>query len=118
MTAAPVSTALDREGLSAWYLRNRERSAQLFALVDPDAYYSRPIPLRHPFAFYEGHLPAFSFLTLNERALGQPPVDVRLEKLFERGIDPSDTSAAAKLARDDWPTRAEIAEFGRRCDDR
>ncbi|MDQ6930107.1 MAG: SUMF1/EgtB/PvdO family nonheme iron enzyme [Candidatus Eremiobacteraeota bacterium] len=101
-----------------WYRRNRQRSAAIFALVDPKAFYSRPIALRHPFAFYEGHLPAFSYLTLNERALGQPPVDARLEKLFERGIDPSDLSAAAKHSRDDWPTREEMDEFSRACDER
>ena len=117
-TLAPATPRLDRGELAAWYRRNRKRSAELFDLVKPPAYYSRPIPLRHPFAFYEGHLPAFSFLTLNERTLRQAPVDARLEKLFERGIDPADTSAAAKYAREDWPQRAEIHEFGRRCDER
>ena len=58
-----------------WYRRNRERSATLFALIDDEAFYDRPIPLRHPFAFYEGHIPAFSFLTLNERGLGEAPID-------------------------------------------
>jgi formylglycine-generating enzyme required for sulfatase activity len=118
MTAAPVTTALDREGLAAWYRRNRERSAQLFALVDSQAYYTRPIPLRHPFAFYEGHLPAFSFLVLNERALGEAPIDERLERLFERGIDPSDARKALAHQRTDWPSREEIEAFGRACDDR
>lgn len=117
-TAAPASVALDRNALAAWYRRNRERSAQLFGLVDPAAYYSRPIPLRHPFAFYEGHLPAFSFLVVNERALGELPLDARLERLFERGIDPSDTNAARAHARTDWPSQDEIEAFGRRCDDR
>lgn len=117
-TAAPVNSVLDREGLGAWYRSNRERSAQLFGLIDSAAYYSRPIPLRHPFAFYEGHLPAFSFLVLNERALGEAPVDAGLEKLFERGIDPSDARSAAAHERADWPSREEIEAFGRRCDER
>src|SRR5215472_6409073 len=39
-----------------WYGRNRERSAMLFDMVDAQAYTSRPIPLRHPVLFYEGHL--------------------------------------------------------------
>jgi formylglycine-generating enzyme required for sulfatase activity len=63
-------------------------------------------------------LPAFSFLTLNERALGQAPVDARLEKLFERGIDPGSLDAAAKHERTDWPSKTEIEAFGRACDDR
>lgn len=117
-TAAPVQTVLDREELAAWYRRNRERSAQLFSLVDSQAYYSRPIPLRHPLAFYEGHLPAFSFLVLNERALEEAPLDPRLERLFERGIDPADAQAADRQQRSDWPLREEIEAFGRRCDER
>ena len=109
---------LDREALAGWYKRNRQRSARLFALIAPSAYYERPIPLRHPFAFYEGHLPAFSFLTLNERALGQPPIDPRLEKLFERGIDPATVVDAGRHARTDWPSKAEIEAFGATCDAR
>ena len=109
---------LDRAALGAWYARNRKRSTALFDLVKPRAYYSRPIPLRHPLAFYEGHLPAFSFLTLNERALGEAPLDARLEKLFERGIDPSDRDAAAQHARDEWPTREQIQSFAHACDER
>ena len=117
-TLAVDSGALPREALADWYRRNRERSAQLFALVDPSAYYTRPIALRHPFAFYEGHLPAFSFLTLNERALGEVPVDPRMEKLFERGIDPASIDAAQKHSRADWPSKEEIEAFGRACDER
>jgi formylglycine-generating enzyme required for sulfatase activity len=117
-TLAPGQGTVPREVLAEWYRRNRERSAQLFALVDPAAYYTRPIALRHPFAFYEGHLPAFSFLTLNERSLGEPPVDAKFEKLFERGIDPGSLDAAAKHARTDWPSKGEIEAFGRACDER
>ena len=117
-TLAPATTPFNRAKLAAWYRRNRERSAQIFALVNPSAYYSRPIALRHPFAFYEGHLPAFSFLTLNERSLHEEPLDPRLEKLFERGIDPSSLNDAQRHERSDWPSKEEIEAFGRACDAR
>lgn len=113
-----ASANASRAAFADWYRRNRERSAQIFGLVDPDAYYDRPIPLRHPFAFYEGHLPAFSFLILNERGMGEAPVDAVLEKLFERGIDPHGNDAAEKHARGNWPSKAEIEAFGRACDER
>ena len=54
-----------------------QRSAQLFDIVQPEAYYSRPIALRHPIVFYEGHLPAFSLNTLVKKGLGRPGVDER-----------------------------------------
>lgn len=115
---APSTPRLDRGELADWYRRNRERSGRLFALIDDAAFYERPIPLRHPFVFYEGHLPAFSFLTLNERALGEAPLDAHFEKLFERGIDPSSTSVAKQHERNDWPTREQVEAFGRACDER
>ena len=86
--------------------------------MNDDAFYDRPIPLRHPFAFYEGHIPAFSFLTLNERGLGETPIDAHLEKLFERGIDPGSIDEARRHNRDDWPDRARVAAFAAECDER
>ena len=66
-TSMPMRT---RPALIDWYVRNRARSKGLFDLVSEEAYYSRPIALRHPIVFYEGHLPAFSFNTLVKRGLG------------------------------------------------
>ncbi len=108
---------LDRAALAAQYRANRARSAELFALIDPAVYYIAPIPLRHPFVFYEGHLPAFSFITLLRDALGAPSIDRRLEDLFNRGIDPDSLDAARRHARDDWPSRAEVRAFAARCDE-
>jgi iron(II)-dependent oxidoreductase len=82
---------LDRSRLIAWYQQNRSRTESLFELVSDRAYYSRPIALRHPLVFYDGHLPAFSFNTLVKKALGGPSIDARLERLFARGIDPDET---------------------------
>lgn len=115
---ASTKPSLDRSHLIDWYRRNRERSAQLFGLIDDAAFGARPIPLRHPFIFYEGHLPAFSFLTLNERGLNETPVNAQLEKLFERGIDPASPEAAAQLTRSSWPSREEVERFARECDER
>src|SRR3954465_9944503 len=81
-----------------WYRRNRERSRLLFDAITEDAYYSRPIALRHPIVFYEGHLPGFSFNTLVKKALGRPGIDDSLETLFARGIDPHETQAVAQAA--------------------
>ena len=119
----PVSNdrilALDRDSLVAWYLRNRERSRRLFDLIDPDVYYSRPIALRNPIVFYEGHLPAFSIIALLNRGLGRPGVDGRLERLFARGIDPDsvETAAPRSGASTQWPSRQEVLAFGRAADE-
>src|SRR3954462_4461647 len=80
--------AFDRTAAVEWYRRNRARSRALFDLLQEEAYYSRPIALRHPIVFYEGHLPGFSLNTLVKKGLGRAGVDERLEALFARGIDP------------------------------
>src|SRR4051812_37986960 len=112
---------LNRHALVDWYLRNRSRSKALFALVNDEAYYSRPIQLRHPIVFYEGHLPAFSFNTLVKRGLGQSSIDPALEALFARGIDPheaSDQATAVPDPRQGWPTREAVQQFADEADRR
>lgn len=95
---------------------NRRRSAQIFDMVSPTAYLSRPIPLRHPIRFYEGHIPAFSFITLAKDALGVAPIDDRLELLFYRGIDPASAKEAQESAPEMWPDRAEVQALASRWD--
>jgi len=114
-----TATAVDRTAAIDWYRRNRTRSASLFDMIDPAAYYSRPISLRNPIVFYEGHLPAFSVLAFLRRGLGRPSVDARLEKLFERGIDPDSEAAAVPRsgASTIWPARSDVQAFARACDD-
>ncbi len=65
-----TQTALDRAALCDLYVRNRRRSRAIFDSVRPEAYGDRPIALRNPICFYEGHLPAFSVNTLVKRGLG------------------------------------------------
>src|SRR5688572_3606717 len=104
----------DRAALVAWFDRARARSASLFRLIDEAAYYTRPITLRHPIVFYEGHLPAFAVNVLIKKGLGRKGVDDRLEELFARGIDPHDQSAAdASEARTRalWPSRQHVRDY-------
>ena len=109
---------MDRGRLVDWYRRNRAQSRALFDLIDPDAYYARPIALRNPIVFYEGHLPAFSLISLVKRGLGCAGVDERLEQLFARGIDPDSESTAVPRsgAGTVWPRRDEVIAFGDRAD--
>ena len=110
--------AVDRTWLAEWYVRNRERSRRLFDLIDDAVYYTRPIALRNPIVFYEGHLPAFSIISFLQRGLGRPGVDDRLEQLFARGIDPDSVDAAIPRsgAATEWPDRRVVLEFGRAAD--
>ena len=118
MVTSLASPPFSRQDFLDWYRRNRKLSRFLFDRVRPNAYESRPIPLRNPPVFYEGHLPAFSFNKLCYETLGRPAIDESLQKLFERGIDPApaDASAKAKTQRPGWPEREEVQRFGDACD--
>src|SRR5438093_11240829 len=119
-TSRTISTsAVDRDALVAWYRRNRTRSRAIFDLLADEAYYSRPIALRHPIVFYEGHLPAFSFNTLVKRGLQKPSIDAPLEALFARGIDPHESTgdtAAVHDPRAGCPSRDVVQEFADEAD--
>jgi ergothioneine biosynthesis protein EgtB len=114
--SATATSSIDRAKAVDRFKAIRQRSRRLFDLLEPDAYYSRPIALRHPIVFYEGHLPAFSINTLIKRALGQPGIDARLERLFARGIDPENVSASSD--REQWPSREEVRAYVDEADQR
>jgi gamma-glutamyl hercynylcysteine S-oxide synthase len=113
-TLAPIH--IDRADLAQRYLDNRRRTAALYATLALEAYEDAPIPLRHPFVFYAGHIPAFSYITLVRDALHRPSLNAELEQLFNRGIDPRDAEKATNLRRTSWPDRATVERFAAACD--
>lgn len=109
-----VALGLDRKAMADWYRKNRRLSKDLFAVAKPEAYLDRPIPLRNPIVFYEGHLPAFNLNTLLKKGLGQPGINASFEVLFERGIDPEDVAGVGAIPA--WPPREAVQEYGREAD--
>jgi formylglycine-generating enzyme required for sulfatase activity len=97
----PVLDALER----AW-----RRSDGLFELLD-DAWKEQPIPLRHPFVFYLGHLPAFAWNQVGRGILRRGDFRADFDELFARGIDPPDEAAAREVAIGSWPAIEEIEAY-------
>jgi len=102
---------LDRADALARYTANRRRTRELFDLLDNSIYYERPISLRNPVVFYEGHVPAFSVNTLIKKALGWKGIDEHLETIFARGIDPESEAASVARGNPAWPSRAEVHQY-------
>lgn len=113
-----TDSSIERHDLLNFYRENRARTEQLFSLITEDAYYERPIALRNPIVFYEGHLPAFAVNTLIKHGLGGPGVDRELEVLFARGIDPENEASAKKHPRDLWPSRQAVRAYASAADER
>ena len=91
------------------------RSDRIFELLLPGALLERPIPLRHPFVFYLGHLPAFAWNQICRGGLGQRSLRPDLDDLFARGIDPRDTgeaqAAAVSAAVVRWPDERVVRDY-------
>jgi ergothioneine biosynthesis protein EgtB len=105
------TTTLDRSGVLERFATNRRRTRALFDLLDESVYYQRPISLRNPVVFYEGHIPAFSVNTLIKKALGRPGIDEHLETIFARGIDPESEATSIARGNPAWPSRAEVHQY-------
>ncbi len=117
MRHATFPNGLDRDALIRWFREGRARSRAIFDIPKPECYYDRPILLRNPIVFYEGHLPAFAVNTLLKLALRQPPLDADYEVLFERGIDPGSIDTARPTS-DRWPVREEVLAYGAAAEQR
>lgn len=88
----------------------RQQSDALFALVRPEYLYQRPIAERHRIIFYVGHLEAFDWNLLSERALGLKSFSKELDHLFAFGIDPVDGGLPADV-ESDWPARDVVQRY-------
>ena len=107
----PAAAARGTRGAEAVTLLREawNRTDGLFALVREDALLAQPIPLRQPFLFYLGHLPAFAWNHLGRRLLRQRSFREPFDVLFERGIDPVgvDTYRPAAV----WPTVGQVMAY-------
>ena len=98
----------------------RANTDQLFSIVKAEALYDRPIPERHRIIFYIGHLEAFDWNLLRERALSLGSFHPDFDKLFAFGIDPLGGGLPTDQPSD-WPTmdalRDYVAELRQTLDD-
>ena len=92
----------------------RNRTDELFQLLKPEAFYSRPVPERHRLIFYLGHLEAFDWNQICRQALDVPSFHPQFDKLFEFGIDPP-VGKAAEDQPADWPAVEEVLAYNRRA---
>lgn len=116
MQHAAFPEVLTRDRLIEWYRACRRITRELFEIPTAEGYFERPIRLRNPIVFYEGHIPAFGINTLIKLALKQEGVDHDFETLFARGIDP-ESEEAAGTPPVIWPARDAVQAYGRDADE-
>jgi ergothioneine biosynthesis protein EgtB len=91
-----------------------QRSDALFDVVKRQSMLLQPIPWRHPFIFYVGHLPAFAWNQICRGVLGREPLNVRFDELFSRGVDPDLDTGICHDHPDipeHWPDLEEVLHY-------
>jgi ergothioneine biosynthesis protein EgtB len=94
---------------SAW-----ARSDEIFNIIGADGMYSKPIIWRHPFIFYVGHLPAFSWNQVCGGILKWQSFNAYFDDLFCRGVDPDVDTGECHWhpdVPDQWPSLKETEEY-------
>jgi len=113
---APATAIRIRHDLHSRLVNARARTDELFRVIREEAIYDRPIPERHRIIFYVGHIEAFDWNLLAQRAFGLRPIQRTFDQLFAFGIDPVDGGLPSD-APADWPERAEVERYNRRIRD-
>jgi len=91
----------------------RSVTDELFEILQEDAFYQRPIAERHRVIFYAGHLEAFDWNLLGQRAFGLKRFHPAFDQLFAFGIDPVEGGLPTDQPQD-WPSRREVESYNSR----
>src|ERR1700694_3494751 len=110
---ATASAVRIRHDLHTRLINARTRTDEVFRIVRDEAMYERPIAERHRIIFYLGHVEAFDWNLLAQRAFGLKTVQRTFDDLFAFGIDPVGRGLPTDKP-EDWPARAEIEEYNLR----
>ena len=109
---APAAVRI-RHDLQTRLLQARLRTDEIFPLIREEALYDRPIAERHRLIFYLGHVEAFDWNLLGQRAFGLRAFHPEFDQLFAFGIDPVNGGLPTDTPQD-WPSRKEIEGYNRR----
>lgn len=102
-----------RDRLLARLKEARNETGRLFDILRPEALYDRPIAERHRIVFYIGHLEAFDWNLLHERAISVRSFNPGFDRLFAFGIDPVGGGLPTDQP-EDWPSLEEVHNYNRR----
>ncbi|MFA6970526.1 MAG: 5-histidylcysteine sulfoxide synthase [Gallionella sp.] len=102
---------LKRQEIRDYFLSTFSRYEQLFeTLACEQAYFVKPISLRHPLIFYLGHTATFFINKLILAGLLQQRINASFESTFAVGVDEMSWDDLAE-AHYDWPRVAEVMDY-------
>ncbi|QDX82129.1 SAM-dependent methyltransferase [Denitratisoma sp. DHT3] len=103
-----------RAEIRRYFHATADRYESLFeTLIGDEAYYKKPISLRHPLIFYLGHTATFFINKLFVAGLIGQRIDPRLESMFAVGVDEMSWDDLND-AHYDWPSVEAVRAYRRR----
>ncbi|MEI7456852.1 MAG: 5-histidylcysteine sulfoxide synthase [Nitrosomonadales bacterium] len=103
--------ALKREEILSYFLTTFDRYEQLFELLaSEEAYYIKPISLRHPLIFYLGHTATFFINKLVLAGLLTQRVNASFESIFAVGVDEMSWDDLNEVSNA-WPTVTQVMAY-------
>ncbi len=100
-----------RASIRQYFLETCDRYESLFqCLANDEAYFVKPIALRHPLIFYFGHTATFFVNKLLLTRMIDQRLDQRLESTFAVGVDEMSWDDLDEQNYD-WPTVAEVRAY-------
>jgi 5-histidylcysteine sulfoxide synthase len=111
----PLLAGLDAEAKRAellnYFHATFDRYESLFDVLScEEAYYRKPISLRHPLIFYFGHTATFFINKFLLAGLIDQRIDPLLESMFAVGVDEMSWDDM-DVTRYDWPTVAQVVAY-------
>lgn len=114
-TLANGDVEAKRAELLQYFHATFDRYESLFEVLSCDeAYYKKPIALRHPLIFYFGHTATFFINKFMLAGLINKRIDPRLESMFAVGVDEMGWDDLND-AHYDWPTVQEVRDYRRKA---
>ncbi len=110
-TLTGTDTELKRSEIRGYFHQTQDRYESLFKTLRSDeAYYKKPISLRHPLIFYYGHTATFFINKLTLAGLIKERINPLFESMFAVGVD--------EMSWDDldtknyhWPKVSEVYQY-------
>lgn len=100
-----------RKEIALYFTTTFDLYTGLFAcLVDDNAFYQKPNPLRHPLIFYFGHTATFFINKLLLANLIQERIDPHMESIFAVGVDEMSWDDLSE-AHYQWPGVAAVKNY-------
>lgn len=117
LPGTPLLTGLDatqkRAQILDYFHATFDRYEQIFEVLSSDeAYYVKPIALRHPLIFYFGHTATFFINKLVLAGLVEQRINPGFESMFAIGVDEMSWDDLSDV-RYDWPTVEAVRHYRR-----